>query len=275
MKNDTHEIPVNELPTHRFYYSVTYLISDMHRNQRGQDLFSVLNTSIYSYYQETLALLRTTTKLFNAIEIQANHFESNYLKERTKIETLMKENEEEEEEIYNIASSRLLEKKIIFYDDLDLEKNSFLLGTIVQFLSSFESTLHYLYKNIITIDKHLPKIADVCPRDKGIIRYLKYYEKVLLSNKKTVIIGSPNFQRLHLWINFRNNIVHNNNEATDPLKESIKQYKLKITTKSEKFIFEEVNIRDLADLCGIILDDLIENIFKPYFIQSGAIIERD
>ncbi|USK60399.1 hypothetical protein [Peribacillus asahii] len=271
MKNDNQEALTHELPTHRFYYSVTSMISDMHQNKRGQDLYAGLYSCINSYYEESLALLRATTKLFETTDEQEKNFETRYSAERTKIEKLLEN--DEDEEVYRIFSSRLLEGKINFYDNLDLERNLFSLGTIVQFLSSFESTLHSLYKNIIEVDNHLSKIENVCKRDKGIIKYLKYFEKTLITNTTPIIIGTSNFQKLHQWIGFRNNIVHNNNETTEQLKEVINQRNLNIGVRRSKFIFDESNIRELAGLCGIILDSLVEEIFRPYFINSGALIE--
>lgn len=206
------ETPIDELPTHRFYFSVTSMAFDMQRNKRGQKLYSVLYDCINSYYQESLALLRATTKFFRTIYEQEQNFETSYLNKRSRIDTrLLLENREDEEyeEVLRIAASRLLESKNIFYDSLDLEKNLFLSGTIVQFLSLLESTLHSFYKKLIEIDTHLPKIEDVCKRDKGIIKHLKYFERTLITNPKPVLVGTSDYQKLRQWIDFRNNITTN------------------------------------------------------------------
>ncbi|GGG82120.1 hypothetical protein [Paenibacillus radicis (ex Gao et al. 2016)] len=274
MENNFEETPIQELPIRRFYFSVTLMLSQMQHNKRGQELFSGLYTCINSYHDESLALLRATTKLFKTSLEQEQKFKTSYLKERSEIDKLLiDEDDEEKKEHLKIIVSRNLEAKRHFYENLDLEQNVFSLGTIVQFLSSFESTLHSFYKKIIEIDTHLPKIEDVCKRDKGIIKYLKYFEKALTTNPNSVLIGTPDFQKVHQWIDFRNNIVHNNNLSTEELKNVINQRKLSIRYRRGKFIFNESNIRDIADICGVTLDKLVEEVLRPYFKQSGALVE--
>lgn len=147
MEDHLEEISIYDLPTRRFYYSLTHMLSDMHQNERGRLIYSNIYPCLNSYHSESLALLRATAKLISTISEQEQHFETDYLAKRMKVkEFIEKEEEEEERESLNILESRLLERKLIFYEDLDLEKNLFLLGAIVQFLSSFESTLHSLYK---------------------------------------------------------------------------------------------------------------------------------
>ena len=38
-----------------------------------------------------------------------------------------------------------------------------------------------------------------------------------------------------------------------------------------KFLFYESNIRDIANICGEILDILIEKVLRPYFVDFGAL----
>lgn len=272
MEDHLEEISIYDLPTRRFYYSLTHMLSDMHQNERGRLIYSNIYPCLNSYHSESLALLRATAKLISTISEQEQHFETDYLAKRMKVkEFIEKEEEEEERESLNILESRLLERKLIFYEDLDLEKNLFLLGAIVQFLSSFESTLHSLYKKITEIDAQLPRIESICKRDKGIIKYLKYFEKALVPDAVGGLIGGAFYQKLCQWIDFRNNIVHNNNEATEELKEIVKQRRLNIPDIRGKFIFYESNIRDIASICGEILDILIEKVLRPYFVDSGAL----
>ncbi|MFJ7831844.1 hypothetical protein ACQKIC_16175 [Peribacillus sp. NPDC046944] len=264
---------MHELPNRRFYYSILSMSFEMNQNIRGRALYSGLYTCIYSYYEESLALLRATIKLYSTITEQEQNYEDSYSDSSSRIYTSFESEEDEETaESYRVAAFRLLEHKKVYYDDLELEKNLFSLGTIVQFLSLFESTLHSLYKKLIEIDTHLPKVEVVCKRDKGIVKYLKYFEKTLITNSIPVLVGTSDFQKIHHWIDFRNNIVHNNNESTEKLIGVINQRNLNITSYRDKLIFNESNIRDLADICGITLDSLIEGVFRPFFIQTGAIV---
>jgi hypothetical protein len=209
------------------------------------------------------------------INEQENDFESRYLVQRAKInEALNSVEDDEDEDFLRYQASSLLQQKLNFYDNRDLEKDLFTLGTIVQFLSSLESTLYSIYKKLKQIDINLSNIQDVCKRDKGIIKYLKYFEKELINNPKPLLIGTSDFQKLHQWITFRNNIVHNNNDLTPELKQVIVQWKLNIGDNKGKFIFNEHNIRDLADICGKTLDVFIDKVLSAYFINTGALDVR-
>ncbi|WP_409303878.1 hypothetical protein [Peribacillus sp. SCS-155] len=261
---------IHELPTRRFFISFLFMMPRLTETARGNDFSNKMFDSINSYHEESLALLRSTEKLYRTVTKDEEEFEKGYVEKRNKIEKLS----EEDKEWADVLTSRILEEMRNFYDLLDIEKNLFSVGMIVQFLSSLESTLHSLYQCLISIDNHLLKIEDVCKRDKGIIRYIKYFEKTLITSTiPPILIGTPHYEKLHQWIDFRNNIVHNNNESTDRLKEVIKLRKLKVNDQRSKFIFNKDNIRDLANICGHTLDILIEEIFKPYFIDSGALVD--
>lgn len=274
MKKNTEEMPREETPIHRYYYSLTTMTWEMHQNKRGEEYYKVLYSCIYSYYQESLALLRANRKLMKVIDEQEKEFESSYLVRREKIDKDLNSADENDKDFLTYQTSNLLQMKIHFYEDSALERNLFALGTIVQFLSLMESTLHSIYKNLIQIDKRLPNIHEVCNRDKGIVKYLKYFENVLISKHSPILIGTMNYQKLRQWIDFRNNIVHNNNDVTVALKQAVSQKKLNISETKGKFTFDEDNINDVAEVCGKSLDVFIEQIFKPYFIKTIMIMEQ-
>lgn len=275
MENNKEEILREELPTHRFYYSLMYMTMKMNENSRGKQIFSILSACINAYYEESLALLRAQNKLMSIIDEQQKEFESRYLAKRAEINKALDAVEDEDDDNFlRYQASMLLSGKMDFYEHRDLENQLFTLGTIVQFLSSLESTLHSFYKKLIAIDTELPKMETVCKRDKGIIKYLKYFEKTLINSTTSMLIGTPNYQELYQWISFRNNIVHNNNDLTPELQQVISQRRLNISHNRGKFIFNESNVNNLADTCGKTLDVLIEKVFRPYFISMGVLDPR-
>ncbi|MCQ4363031.1 hypothetical protein KQR54_18200 [Mycobacterium gordonae] len=251
------------------------MLFELNETNKGKELFSSLYPIVNSYYEESLALLRATRKLFDSIDKEEEQSQLQYSNLRSKLDELEPKDSSDYEsyESYAVVASRLLERQRLFYMNIDLEKNLFSLGTVVQFLSLLESTLYSLYKALVEADNSLQEINTICKRDKGIVKYLKYFEKGLLSNADLILVGTSDYQKLHQWINFRNNIVHNNNDMKEELVLIIEQYKLPIYTRRKKFVFDNNNIDDLANICGSTLDLLIDKVLRPYFIKIGAVIE--
>jgi hypothetical protein len=263
----------NELPTHRFFFSFMTLSFEMDQTERGRQLYRGLFSIVDSYYVESLALLRATTKLFEKVDEDDRESEKKFSNRMTGLKDQSEQEDRGEgSELFELAKIRAMEQRRSDGILLDLETNIYSSGTIVQFLSLLESTLYSMYKTIITIDNHLSEINVICKRDKGIVKYFKYFEKTLISTTIPILVGTPQYQKIHQWIDFRNNIVHNNNDIKDELTLMIQQHNLPVDTRGGKFIFGFDNIRNLADLCGTTLDVIIEEVLRTYFISSGAAI---
>ena len=248
---------------------------DMINSERGEGYWSVLYPWINSYYEESLALLRVDNTLREDLNKKETEFELDYLVRRAELDDILLVVEDPEAKGFlSYQASMLLKSKRDYYERRGLEKNVFTLGTIVQFLSLLESTMHSLYEKLIQLDQELSGIKEICKRDKGIIKYLKYFEKALISNPKPVLVGTSDFQELIQWISFRNNIVHNNNDLKQDLVEVIDRRKLESNTNMDKFVFNGNNIQELAALCGKIIDVLIEKLLKPYLLSVNALKER-
>jgi hypothetical protein len=272
LEHEAFTVP-HELPTHRFFFSFTTLSFKMDQTERGKQLYRGLFSIIDSYYVESLALLRATTKLFEKVDEDDRESEKEFSNRITGLkEVFEQEDAVEESELFELAKIRAMEQRRSDGILLDLETNIYSSGAIVQSLSLLESTLYSIYKIIVTIDNHLPEINVICKRDKGIVKYLKYFEKTLISTTSPILVGTPLYQKIHQWIDFRNNIVHNNNDIKEELLLMIQQYNLPVDTSEGKFIFSFDNIQNLADLCATTLDVIIEEVLITYFIASGAAI---
>lgn len=259
-----------ELPTHKFYYSYRSLSFDLSEDSNSILLFQNFSRVITPYYHSSLALLRGTARWHKNMEDISQKFDDEYTM-RTKYldEQREKQKDEEDHEDINYFVSQLSNQHFLFYEDFDLEMNMHCCGVIVQFLSLFESTLHLMYKNLKSLDSTLPNIASACERDKGIMRYLKYLDKSINLQSKYFIVGTEGFQSLYNWVKIRNNIVHNNNESTDKLLALIHQKQLDISLYRDKLIFKEENIRTVADICGEILDVLVNKLLGPYLLSKS------
>lgn len=263
------EVQVEELPTHRFYFSYGFLRSDVsYESPISKNTINELYIDIYSYYEESLGLLRSTRKLFETINKDIQAFEERYKKIGEKIQGRKEECETEEDFAdYEIVVSRYLERQNLYYRDRDVEINAFSSGIIVQFLSLFESTLHSICKKLMEKDLNLPDINTVCKRDKGTVKYLKYLDKYLNSSVHNVLIGTTNYEKIYAWIMIRNNIVHNNNEFKEELSHIIEKRGFPVNKLRNKFLFNEDCIRELGDICGITMDIIVEEKFKSYFMS--------
>ncbi|HHT7226493.1 TPA: hypothetical protein ACTZ5W_003719 [Bacillus cereus] len=264
------KVQIEELPIHRFYFSYQFLMSDVsYERLIGENTINELYIDMYSYYEESLGLLRSTRKLFETINKDIQVFEERYTKIGEKIQKRKEECETEEDFAdYEIVLSRYLERQNLYYRDRDIEINAFSSGMIVQLLSLFESTLHSICKKLMESDQNLPDIKQVCSRDKGSVKYLKYMDKCLDPSVQNVLIGTPKYEKLCSWIAIRNNIVHNNNEFREELNNNIEKHGFSVNKLRNKFLFNKDSIQELADICGITMDIIVDKKLRIHFMES-------
>ncbi|MEB9844505.1 hypothetical protein [Bacillus cereus] len=264
------EIITHELPTHKFKTSYDWLRIDSRENPIGEKVCHEIYPSISSYYEESLGLLRSTRKLFKTTNAEIKSFAEKYKKIGNELQKWKEECKDEEDYYaYEIATSRYLDRQTLYYWDKDIEINAFSSGMVVQLLSLFESTLHSICRNLMENDKNLPDIKQICRRDKGSVKYLKYIDKSLNPSVQNALIVTPKFEKLCSWIAIRNNIVHNNNEFKEELIDIIEKHQLPVSRLRNKFLFNEDTIRELADICGITMDIIIEEKLRFYCMNLG------
>lgn len=278
----TETVPIHELPSQRFYFSMGILLTTTLTCEGFPDSVTEINKKLYSiidnYYLESLSILNSSLKKERDIleEIESELQESRkYLHDLIQAREEMDENHAELSR-YRQATHVSNREEHFRMKELEIEMNS--VASIVMLLSLLESTLLRVSKELIESDSNLPKMHDVMnKKDNGIVKYLKYFEKYIEKQDEQFIVGTMKYQSLMFWLKVRNNIVHNNNVVTDEILADAKRLKIDISKNfhTHKFSFKHNDVMNLGNLCGLILDDCIEKGLYSHFSIEEIIAAED
>src|SRR5699024_9817004 len=98
MEENIAEVTREETSIHRYYYSIANMSFELLEIEKGKEYYTIMYSCVYSYYQESLALLRSNRKLMVVIDKQENEFELNYLARRKKVDKALNSADDEDKD---------------------------------------------------------------------------------------------------------------------------------------------------------------------------------
>lgn len=246
---------------HEYSSTVLYLlsvVSDEEHKDFIRELFSIVSSSsdeIFSIINSSIRLNKTIKK----------EIDRELTSTRIKIEQVLEDNQSFSEEYYQAVISRYVSTRddTLQFMDKEIEMQSS--GFIVLLLSLLESILYEFIIKLMKFNNKLPDIKTVLKRDKGIAKYLKYFEKYVSEEEGYYIVGEKIYSDLLVWADLRNNIVHNSNKYNDDLFKKAKKINIAvdINNYSEKFKYSTRTVVQI----GILVCEILYICIKEYFYK--------
>lgn len=236
--------------------------------QLKQDLYKI----IYSTSEELFSIINTSIGLNKTIKQRIEEdLKSSRAQINNAIENYESTGDEDEDEYKNVIIARMVSIREDDFRLMERELEIHSISSIVMLLSLLESTLFECISKLNNYDdSKFPEVKTVLKRDKGVVKYLKYFEDFMSTKEKYQIVGKPIYNKLLMWAELRNNIVHNFNRYNETTFKGAKKNNIEIEINNmyNKFKFSAISVVQLGELVSEILYSCIKEFFYRFFNEE-------